>query len=263
MTYEFHAIGFTDLAISASMVGVTFLVNYLLKLFIGRDILWGLIRCFVQLVLIGYALTYIFGLDSWPAVYGVVLLMVIIAGMNAGKRVPGGSARTVVVAFTAVLAGSGLAIIICMQLVLRIDPWYDPYYTIPLSGMIIAAAMDGVTLGMLAFQRMIRDRREEVEAALALGATSWIASRPLVREALRNAMLPLINGMMVAGIVRIPGMMSGQIIAGNAPTEAAMYQIMVYYLLAGAVAVASIVGVISYARGFFTPAHQLRPVLVT
>jgi putative ABC transport system permease protein len=86
--------------------------------------------------------------------------------------------------------------------------------------------------------------------------------QPLVRSALQAAMIPTVNGMMTVGLVQLPGMMTGQILAGASPLVAIRYQIVVVFMLAAATAVSSLLFVRLALRRYLTPAHQLRRYLV-
>jgi len=142
--------------------------------------------------------------------------------------------------------------------VIPVTPWFKAQYLIPLGGMIIAYAMNALTLYKGRFDAEIRARRNEVEARLALGATGRRAAEEVVRQAYRAALLPTINFMMVVGIVQIPGMMGGQIIGGADPLDAALYQILVAFQLAAAAMISCFVVSRLTFRRTFTPSHQLR-----
>jgi putative ABC transport system permease protein len=116
---------------------------------------------------------------------------------------------------------------------LRPDPWFDPQVLIPLVGIVLGNVMNGVSISLNAFNTGIVRERTAIEARLALGADRRSAFRPMQRSALRSGMIPVINQMSAAGIITLPGMMTGQILAGMPPFEAAKYQILVLLLLAG------------------------------
>jgi putative ABC transport system permease protein len=128
---------------------------------------------------------------------------------------------------------------------------------IPLFGMIVGNAMNGAALAAERLTSEMELRRGEVEAYLALGASPGRASAEPVRRALVAALIPAVNGLMVVGLVALPGMMTGQILAGSSPTLAVRYQIMVAFMLAGAVAITATALVLWYRRRFFTVAEQL------
>jgi putative ABC transport system permease protein len=124
--------------------------------------------------------------------------------------------------------------------------------------MIVGNAMNAAALAADRLAGEMELRRAEVEAYLALGASSKHASREPVRRALRAALIPTVNSLMVVGIVALPGMMTGQIIAGASPLVAVRYQIVVMFMLASAVAASASIVTLWYRRTFFTAAEQLR-----
>jgi putative ABC transport system permease protein len=137
-----------------------------------------------------------------------------------------------------------------------IDTWYHPQYTIPLLGMILGNALTGISIGLATFTESLVARRAEVETLLALGATRWEASRAPMRHALRTGLTPIINSMMVAGVVSLPGMMTGQLLAGVSPIEAVKYQIVIMFVIAAATALGTTGVVLLGFRRLFTVDHQ-------
>jgi putative ABC transport system permease protein len=158
------------------------------------------------------------------------------------------------------LAAIGVAAVATLGalLLLRVVP-PTAQYLIPLGGMVIGNSMNTASLTLARVRDDVAEQRLKVEAALALGATSRQAVSPILKTALRSAMIPLIDSTKTTGIIFLPGAMVGMIIAGADPLEAARLQIVVMYMLLGSVSIAAIlVGLLSY-RSFFTPRHQLRP----
>jgi putative ABC transport system permease protein len=141
--------------------------------------------------------------------------------------------------------------------ILEIDPWYSPQYLFPLLGMVLGNTINGISLGLDRFMDSLSVRRKEVETLLSLGATSWEAVNELVRDALRTSLIPTINSMLVMGIVSLPGMMTGQILAGISPGEAVRYQIIVVFIIAAAAALSSTVVIILAFKALFSSNHQL------
>ena len=141
--------------------------------------------------------------------------------------------------------------------ILQIDPWYSPQYLFPLLGMVLGNTINGISLGLDRFMDSLSVRRKEVEMLLSLGATSWEAANELIRDALRTSLIPTINSMLVMGIVSLPGMMTGQILAGISPGEAVSYQIIVVFIIAAAAALGSTTVIVLACRALFSPSHQL------
>lgn len=226
---------------------------------LGRDLVVGGVRTVVQLALVGYVLAWIFALDRWFPVLAVLAVMLGAAAWTATGRDGGRSPRLLGVMTLALLLGSGLTLVYVSTLVVQVEPWYNPRYLIPLFGMIIGNAMNGAALAVERLGAEMETRRGEVEAWLALGADPGRASREPVRRALRAALIPTVNGLMVVGIVSLPGMMTGQILAGSDPLLAVRYQVVVMFMLASAVSVSSVLALRWHRSTFFTEAQQLKP----
>jgi putative ABC transport system permease protein len=156
------------------------------------------------------------------------------------------------------LLASGFTLLYISTLVVRIAPWYNPQYLIPLFGMIVGSTMNAAAIAAERLASEVVARQAEIEAYLALGATYQQASQQSVRQALRAALIPTVNGLMVVGIVTLPGMMTGQILAGSSPLMAIRYQIVVAFMQAGAMAITTAIVTLWYRRTFFTPALQLK-----
>jgi putative ABC transport system permease protein len=133
--------------------------------------------------------------------------------------------------------------ILALTTQVRPDPWYDPRYAIPLLGMILGNGMTGVSLGLDRLLTAAVQDKSAIEARLALGHAFAEAVRLPVREAVRTGLLPVINAMSAAGLVFLPGMMTGQILAGIPPTDAVKYQILVMFLIGGGTGIGVFVAV--------------------
>ena len=251
-----------DLALAAALVLVAVGVSAWQRLGLARGFVVGAVRAVVQLVVVGYVLVYVFATPRWWLVLLALAVMLVAATATATRRRSGrgdGVDRRALwlICGTAMLLGAGLTLAYVTGVVLRVRPWYDPRYLIPLFGMIVGNAMNGAALAAERLASEMEARRGEVEAYLALGATPARAAAEPVRRALTAALIPAVNGLMVVGLVQLPGMMTGQILAGQSPLLAVRYQIVVAFMLAGATAATSAVVVLWYRRTFFTAAAQL------
>lgn len=254
---DFISLNYTDLLIALILVLIPIAISFQSRLGIEKEILIGTIRTFVQLMIIGYILKYIFSFQKWYFVLLMVFLMAIVAGYNAVKRQKKKIAGLFPIVTLSIFLGAGIAMCTLIGLILRVKPWFEPQYLIPISGMMLGNAMNAAAL---AIDRLIgesRTRRGEVEAALALGASPYKAILPLLRDAARAAMMPTINAMMIVGIVQLPGMMTGQIIGGVAPEQSVRYQIIIMYMLATSVTISCITVLYLCYRKLFTVEEQL------
>ncbi|QDV37217.1 ABC transporter permease [Tautonia plasticadhaerens] len=224
----------------------------------ARSMLVGLARMTGQLLLLGVVLDAAFAVDH-PWVVGVSAVVMLSASAQAvGARHSRGGGRLRVEATAAMALGAGLAVAVSTRMALGVSPWYEPSVVIPLMGMILGNSINGVALAAERFDAELRSEADLVERRLALGATGRQASAPAFRAAVAAGLTPTINGMMVAGVVAIPGMMTGQLLAGASPGTAFRYQILIYLAIGGSVglAVLSLLGL--RARRAFSPDHQLR-----
>jgi putative ABC transport system permease protein len=254
----YFEISWADVVVSLSLVGVLLVVALIERLGIGRAVVVGTIRTFAQLMIIGYILKYIFDMSKWYWVVLMLCVMVVVATRTAAAREENARPRKTATAGAAIGLGVLVTMVTVVGLVIRIRPWYTPQILIPISGMVIGNTMNAVALTTTRFTSELALRRAEVEAALALGATSRQASAGPFRSAIKSALIPTLNALMVVGLVQLPGMMSGQIIAGVLSVQAVRYQIVVMYMIACGAAVGSLVAAALVRREVFTARHQLR-----
>jgi putative ABC transport system permease protein len=242
------------LGLSLGFVGLAAIISRYQELGLEKELVIGVIRTIIQLTIIGYILAYIFASQQLIFILLMLTVMVSVAALNAAKRGKG-----IPNAFKIVLVGIGISqlVTLAMLLELKIIP-ATPQYIIPLSGMIIGNSMvaAGVTLNRLSSE--FRLRQGEVELALSLGAPSKQAALSVIKAAVRAGMIPTIDSMKTVGLVQLPGMMTGQILAGADPVLAVRYQILVMFMISGATAITSLIVVLMGYRRYFTPYEQIQ-----
>lgn len=248
-----NVISIPSLLISSSLVLVTLFFSYWQKLKLEKEIIIGIIRAVIQLTIVGYVLEYIFGLKSSVFTTFLLIFMIFNAAYNAAKR--GHDVKNVFyISFLSISIGTivTLAILIISKTI-----QYEPYQIIPVSGMIIGNAM--VALG-LCYRQIVSDfknKRDEVETKLSLGADILPSSINIIRDCIKTGMLPTIDSAKTLGIVSLPGMMTGLILAGCSPIEAIKYQIMVTFMLFSTSSIASFIACYLSYRSFFNNKKQL------
>lgn len=247
-----------DLSLAAGLILIAVGLSRRQRLDLTWDLVIGAVRTVVQLVLVGYVLVYIFAFDRWYLVMAALLIMLAVAAWTATGRQDRRSRGLFGILGISMLLGSGLTLVYVGGLVVRAEPWYDPRYVIPLFGMIIGNSMNAASLAAERLAAEMKARRGEIEAYLALGADPARATAEAVRRAIRASMIPMVNSLMVVGIVALPGMMTGQIIAGASPLSAVRYQIVVMFMLVAAVTATGSVTALWYRKTFFTAAEQFR-----
>lgn len=245
-----------DLAIASALILVNGLLSVLLKLRLERQLLLAGLRTVVQLLVIGQVLGWVFQNAYWYVVLPLMCGMTLVAGFSASgrgeRRYRGLLADSVV----SVWLSSWLVTAVGLLVILRVRPWYEPQYAIPILGMILGNTLTAVSLGIERMTRELSAHRGQIEMILALGGTRWEAARGAAIQAVRAGMMPTLNQMAVVGIVSLPGMMTGQILAGQSPAQAVRYQIVIMFLIAASSALGTVSAVLLTFARLFSPAHQ-------
>jgi len=187
--------------------------------------LWGLnalqpiyanFRMLIQLLLIGYVLTYIFETDQPVVILLVILFMILMSSWIALRPLQERGIKAFMVVIAS-LGLSGLAVLFLIsQFIVELPRWFEPNFIIPIAGMIFANSMNTVSLAGERFSTEKERGKNYREAR---------------RIALEIAMIPQINALLAVGLVSLPGMMTGQILSGIEPLTAARYQIMVMCMI--------------------------------
>lgn len=210
-----------------------------------------------QLVLAGYILTYLLANPNpllttlFLAAMSLLSIYTIFksTGFPLSNKIKG------VIALS-MLCGPLFALLYFTSIVIRFKPWYEPRYFIPIAGMIVGNAMTGITLALKSLDNL-KGHRDKVEGALMLGAAPAKASKIFVDKAFDSAVLPTLNNMLGKGIIFLPGMMTGQMLAGISPLVAIEYLIAILLGILGSVSLTVVLFIILGYRAFFTKHAQL------
>jgi putative ABC transport system permease protein len=257
MDSSYLQLTYWQVALAALLIVVNGAISIALGLKLERSLLIGSLRMIVQLLLVGLMLQWVFQVQRWYVVVGVAAIMTLIAGLTAVQRNQRRYAGMWFDTVISVWASSWIVTAYALFFVMRgLDTWYHPQYSIPLLGMVLGNTLNGISIGLATFTESLVTRRAEVDTLLALGATRWEAAQTPIRHALRTGLTPMINSMMVAGIVSLPGMMTGQLLSGVSPIEAVKYQIVIMFLISSATALGATGIVLLGFRRLFTADHQ-------
>lgn len=252
------------LALAASLLIVNALISFLLRLDLERRLLLAAVRTLVQLMLIGLVLQWIFEPGrAWYVIVSLMLMMTLVAGVAAVRRSDRKYHGMILDSVISVWASAWLMTAVAVAGIVQVEPWYRPQYIIPLLGMILHNTLNGVSLGLDRFSSELEGNRDAVETLLALGATRWEAAQDAMRQSLRTGMVPIINTMMVVGIVSLPGMMTGQLLAGVDPMQAVMYQTVIMFLIAAGTSLGTLIVVLLGYRRLFNQHHQFLAARIT
>ena len=257
---ELISLGPGELAIAAALVCLLALLSWLLHLGIGRRLLVAAARSAVQLMLLGLVLETLFAQTRLPLLGLMALVMLAVAGWEVMARQqrrfrgPWGYGLGTLSMFLS----SFTITLLALTLVIQVEPWYQPQYLIPLLGMLLGNTMSGIAIALDNLTRTAWEQRQRIEARLILGHTWQQAIGEIRRDALRSGLIPIINAMTTAGIVSLPGMMTGQILAGSPPLEAAKYQLMILLLIAAGAGLGSLAAIWGGSRRLFDERERLR-----
>lgn len=246
-----------DLALSYGLVLLAIGLARLKRIGEEGQMFWASLRMVFQLLAVGYLLHFLFAVKSPLPVITILFAMGAFALQVMGARIKRKMPRFYQVVGSSLFIGCGGVTFLFCSLVVHYSPWYDPRYLIPLAGMIIGNSMNGASLAAERLGAEMRERREEIETALCLGASARQAAQPALRNAFRAAIMPTANTMAAMGIVSLPGMMTGQILSGTEPMVAVRYQVAIMCAITGAVAITAYLIVLQGYRRYFTKAHQL------
>ena len=249
----------TDLALAALLVLANAAADLALRLGLGRRLLLAAARATVQLALLGLILGLVFETEGPWAVLGITLVMGTVAGIEAvrrgSRRVPGIFAASVGVMLVSSFAVTAYGLLVVID---TPGAWYAPRYAIPLLGMVLGNALNGIGLGLDTALEGFDEDRARVELYLAHGATRRQAAAPVLRRAARRGMIPILNAMVAVGVISVPGMMTGQLLAGEDPETAARYQLFILFAIAGGVALGTMGVVLASERLVFDERDRLR-----
>jgi putative ABC transport system permease protein len=243
-----------QVAATLSLVALAAVVSIWQRADLERDIAVATIRSLVQLTAIGYVIKLIFEQNALIFVLALLTAMVLFGAITAQHR-----ARHVPDSFWPLAIALAIAGATTLALVIGLGVFKaKARYLVPVGGMVIGNAMTAAAVALNRLGDEVAQHTAEIEATLALGATTSQAIRPILRRSLRSGMIPLIDSTKTTGLIFFPGTMVGMLLAGAAPVDAVRLQLVLLYSLLGSVALAALTAVMLAYPNFFTPAHQLR-----
>jgi len=239
---------------SLSLVLLAVFISWRESLQLEKELIWASLRGFAQLTLVGYILVWVFSQEGLEIVYLTLLGMTLMAAWIVRGRsegIPG----IFPIAFLALAVSLSLTL---GFLVLGRSIEAKPRLLIPLGGMILGNSMNGASLTLNRLKGEVESRKHEILLYLSLGATSRQAIQKILKQVIKASLIPAIDTLKALGLIFMPGMMAGLIVAGESPLVAVRYQIIVMFmLLASATLTNLLVALLGYRR-LFTTAHQLR-----
>ena len=255
MSGNYYSIDIWGLLIALVMVAVAAGISEAMRMGIGKTLLWSACRALLQLCAMGFIMEFVIKSNNPWLVLLLVMFMLIAAmqiTLSRAKGVPKGLAGPV---FLSLVITMLIMISLVTELIIRPQPWYAPQLVVPLTGMLLGNTVSALAVGLSRFFESMKERRDEVDTLLALGATAWEAARPSIVSSIRLGLLPTTASLASSGIVTVPG-----IIAGGNPIDAAKYQFLILAAIAALTLLAdSLIMVMAY-RKCFTADDQYNPI---
>ncbi len=248
-----------DLSIAAFLLLLLAGTSSLLKLGLAKRMVINGARMTIQLLLIGLVLKALFGYVNVWGVVGMACIMLLAAGREVRAR-----QKRKISGFAGYCIGTGAMFVssfsvtlLALTVIVRVEPWYTPQYAIPLLGMLLGNTMNGISISSDLLTTRLYDQRDIVEQRLLLGQTWKEACVDIRKDCMRTGMIPIINSMAAAGLVSLPGMMTGQILGGSSPFDAVKYQILIIFLIAVGTGFGVIFSIWLISRLLFDSRHRM------
>src|SRR5699024_7359352 len=238
---------YLTLSLTLIFVLIPLFLSKTFKLGLEKDTIIATVRSIIQLLIVGYLLQYVF--DAEKMIYTILMigLMIVAATQNARKK------GATIKGITWKLIVTYVFVEVLTQVILlglNITP-ATPQYIIPISGMVVGNSMVLSILFLNRFTAEVETHQKETELILSLGGTTKQAVHRQLIDSIKASTIPTIEKQKTIGLVQLPGMMSGQIIAGADPVQAVQFQLLVLFLLLTTAVITSIlVGYLSYPTLF-------------
>lgn len=257
--YELIALDSLDLVWALGIVALIMGASLVQNLGLESQVAIATGRTILQLTVVGYALEFIFALNHPLAVGAILLVMVAIAGTVAKNRIDKNQPQLLPLVWFSLVMSLVLSLGYGILVIIQPDPWYQPQYLIPLGGMVLGNAMNGAALAGERLTSSLKNHQREIETHLCLGASPEQAIAQYRQDAIKVGLIPILNQMMVVGLVSLPGMFTGQVLGGSSPLEAASYQILILILVLGSNFLTTLLITRGIFQRFFTGDAQYRP----
>ncbi len=256
------SLGLTQILYSCLLVLITMVISILFGLNLEKKLLIAKVRSIIQLVLLGYALLWFFKYNHPLTFFILTIFMVLVATQTVSSRVKNKFKGLNWIAFHSLFMPALLTGLYTFFFAIPQTPWYDISKTIPLFGMVVGNSLTGISLAMDTYLNAFSLRKNEIEDRLAMGATRMEAIKEMMKSSLNTGMTPILNTMNVVGLVSIPGMMTGQILAGMEPFLAAKYQISIMLIICFVIFFSSTMALFMATFKFFDSNHRFKSELL-
>ena len=253
-------LSYLDLGAASLLVLALAGISFKMRLGLHNQLLISASRTVIQLLLVGMVLRELFKTSQlgWIMLMAFVMLTVAGRAVQSRQKRPLGGLWGYGIGTSSMFISSFAVTFFALTAVVSVTPWYTPQYAIPLLGMLLGNTMNGVSLAMNQLTQTAWQQKAIIEQRLLLGQDRSQAIGDIRIDSIRTGMIPIINSMATCGIVSLPGMMTGQILAGSPPYEAVKYQIMIMFLIAAGTGFGIMASVFLTSKHLFDERHRLR-----
>ncbi len=250
----------TDLSLAAILVLIIALLSWLLRFDISFNLIIASLRTTIQLLLIGLVLKSLFTnlKPHWIGAMALIMLFAASREVTGRQKFRFSGLWGYGMGMVSMCVSSFSITIFALLAIIQVHPWYTPQYAIPLLGMLLGNTMNGIAISLDRLTSSAWELRAIIEARLMLGEEWNKAIGDIRKESVRGGMIPIINAMSAAGLVSLPGMMTGQILGGNPPLVAVKYQILIMFLIAAGTGGGTFIAVWLASRRLFDKRQRLR-----
>lgn len=252
------SLSFSNVLVAYSFLMVSVVTSLLLNIGLSGKILLSSLRCVIQLTIMGYLLKPIMDNYNLPLMVLLTLAMISMGAIEVSFLKLKKTIRGMFwISIFAISVGCTTIAILGNAFAIGVSPFYNPRFFLPVIGMLLGNAITGTALCLTSLFDGLYGQQDVIEFYLALGATKWQAMRPLIAKSLAIGLLPNLNSMSIQGFISIPGMMTGQILAGMAPLDAVKYQQILMFLISAATCLTVVVCTLVVYWTMFDEREQL------
>ncbi|MBE9189080.1 iron export ABC transporter permease subunit FetB [Gloeocapsopsis crepidinum LEGE 06123] len=246
-----------DLVLAVGLIAIAIGLSAWERIGLELNIAIAAGRTILQLLVVGYVLAFVFAIDNLWAVLAILAVMLTIAAIVARNRISKKIPLVLPLVWGAIFLSTAVTLAYTNLLIIQPLRWYEPQYLIPLAGIVFGSAINGAAIAGERLVSTINASHLEIETHLSLGATPQQAVAQYRRDAIKAGLIPILNQMTVVGIVTLPGIITGQLLSGVDPLDAASYQILVLFILAFANLMTALLVTRGLCHQFFNAAAQL------
>lgn len=258
MTYV--PLDYSDLALAASLLILNGMISIGFRLGLERSLIIASVRMLVQLSIVALTLKFIFDLNApiWTAAFAIVMASAAAYEVQTRQKQRISGPIAFMLGASAPFVSGLIATLFATVAIIAPEPWHAPRYILPIFGMMLGNALTGTALVLDTLTQTALSERTTIEARIAMGATRFEALENVLRRALTTGLMPILTAMAATGVVSLPGMMTGQILAGVDPVSAAKYQVMIMFLISGATGLSVVASALGAVFLLTDDRHRLR-----